>query len=159
VARLNLHASAEVFNEDFAAGDTDLLLRLSASFLDQGDYRNDWRPNQSSWPQRSLYLDAAWWVDESQRFLIARYSRGHMWKLDAPGAQALGPYAMLQASEQDRHQDLRTALGVNWQLWFAEDTYNAYRNSLSLKLEYQRSLGGNLYQQRGGWMGSLELAF
>ena len=156
---LNLHASAEVFNEDFAAGDTDLLLRLSASFLDQGDYRNDWRPNQSSWPQRSLYLDAAWWVDESQRFLIARYSRGHMWKLDAPGAQALGPYAMLQASEQDRHQDLRTALGVNWQLWFAEDTYNAYRNSLSLKLEYQRSLGGNLYQQRGGWMGSLELAF
>lgn len=155
----NINVSGEVFHEDFAEGDTDVLLRASASFLDQGEYRNDWRPAEDDWAQRLLYLDAAWWVDESQRFLVARYSRGHLWKLDTTSAQAAGPYAMLQGSEQDQQQDLRAGLGLSWQLWFDEDHYNAFHNSLTLRVEYQWSLGGNLFDRRDGWMGGLELAF
>lgn len=155
----NVNVSGEVFHEDFAEGDTDFLLRASASLLDQGEYRNDWRPTEDDWAQRLLYLDAAWWVDESQRFLIARYSRGHLWKLDTSSAQAAGPYAMLQGSEQDQQQDLRAGLGLSWQLWFAEDHYNAYHNNLTLRVEYQWNLAGNLFDRRDGWMGGLELAF
>lgn len=155
----NINLSGEVFHDDFAEGDTDFLLRASASLLDQGEYRNDWRPTEDDWAQRLLYLDAAWWVDESQRFLIARYSRGHLWKLDTSSAQAAGPYAMLQGSEQDQQQDLRAGLGLSWQLWFAEDHYNAYHNNLTLRVEYQWNLAGNLFDRRDGWMGGLELAF
>ncbi len=155
----NINVSGEVFHEDFAEGDTDFLLRASASLLDQGEYRNDWRPTEDDWAQRLLYLDAAWWVDESQRFLIARYSRGHLWKLGTASAQAAGPYAMLQGSEQDQQQDLRAGLGLSWKLWFDEDHYNAFHNNLTLRVEYQWNLGGNLFDRRDGWMGGLELAF
>lgn len=74
-------------------------------------------------------------------------------------AQAAGPYAMLQGSEQDQQQDLRAGLGLSWQLWFDEDHYNAFHNNLTLRVEYQWNLGGNLFDRRDGWMGGLELAF
>ncbi|WP_177345240.1 phage receptor [Pseudomonas sp. CC6-YY-74] len=155
---LNLNLSAELYREDFGVADNDLMLRATASFLDQGNYRNDWRPTQDSWPERSLYLDAAWWVDESERLLLVRYNQGQMFKLGSQGAQALGPYAMLQGTEQDAQQDVRLGAGLRWQLWFGATQYSAYRHRLALKVEYQQALGGTLYDGSNGWLLGVELA-
>lgn len=157
----NINLYAELYHEANLEGEdgrgTDVLLRATASFLDQGEYRNDWRPQQQSWPERSLYLDAAWFVRENERLLLARYQRGHAFKLPLPGAQTLTPYVMAQAMAIDSRQDARVGAGMRWQLWFNDDTYNAFRSRLAVRLEYQRGLGGNLYDKAGGWLFGVEL--
>ncbi|TBU86558.1 NfrA family protein [Phytopseudomonas dryadis] len=143
--------------------DVDLLLRASASLLDQGKWRNDWRTDERDWGERSLYLDAAWWSKSGDKQLLARYQQGHVFKLPTASAQTLMPYALLQAGSQsgelDWREDLRAGVGVRWQLWFDDDRYNAFRGRLSLRVEYQQSLGGTLYDGEGGWLTGLELNF
>jgi len=155
---INLNLYGEFFREDKRVADNDLMLRASASFLDQGEYRNDWRVDQNHWPERSLYLDAAWWVDESERLLVTRFTRGHAFKLPTSSAQTLSPYLVGQGTEQDRQQDLRVGAGLRWQLWFDDDRYNAYRRRLSMSVEYQQALGGNLYERANGLQIGIELA-
>ena len=155
---INLNLYGELFREDKRVADNDLMLRASASFLDQGEYRNDWRADQNHWPERSLYLDAAWWVDESERLLVTRFTRGHAFKLPTSSAQTLSPYLVGQGTEQDRQQDLRVGAGLRWQLWFDDDRYNAYRRRLSMSVEYQQALGGNLYERANGLQIGIELA-
>jgi adsorption protein A len=155
---INLNLYGELFREDKRVADNDLMLRASASFLDEGEYRNDWRVDQSHWPERSLYMDAAWWVDESERLLVTRFTRGHAFKLPTSSAQTLGPYLVGQGTEQDRQQDLRVGAGLRWQLWFDDDRYNAYRRRLSMSVEYQQALGGNLYERANGLQIGIELA-
>lgn len=155
---INLNLYGELFREDKRVADNDLMLRASASFLDQGEYRNDWRVDQNHWPERSLYLDAAWWVDESERLLVTRFTRGHAFKLPTSSAQTLSPYLVGQGTEQDRQQDLRVGAGLRWQLWFDDDLYNAYRRRLSMSVEYQQALGGNLYERANGMQIGIELA-
>lgn len=143
--------------------DVDFLLRASASLFDQGEYRNDWRTDdQSEWNERSLYLDAAWWTKRGEHQLLARYQKGRTYKLPFAGAQTLMPYAMLQLTSQetdDWREDLRTGLGVRWQLWSHDDSYTAYRGRLSMRLEYQQALGGTLYGGENGWLSALEWNF
>lgn len=157
----NINLYAELYHEANLEGDdsrgTDLLLRATASFLDQGEYRNDWRPTQQNWPERSLYLDAAWFVRESERLLLARYQQGHTFKLPLPGAQTLMPYLMAQAMAIDNRQDVRVGAGLRWQLWFDDDRYNAFRARVAIRLEYQRGLGGSLYDQADGWLLGAEM--
>lgn len=136
----------------------DLLLRATASLFDQGEYRNDWRPAQNSWKERDLYLDAAWFVRSNQRQFLARYQQAAVFKLPVPGAHTLAPYAMAQWAHQAQMHDLRAALGVRWQWWLDEDRYNAYRDRLSIKLEYQHALSGTLYRRAGGWLFGVELS-
>ncbi len=155
---INLNLYGEFFREDKRVADNDLMLRASASFLDQGEYRNDWRVDQNHWPERSLYMDAAWWVDESERLLVTRFTRGHAFKLPTSSAQTLSPYLVGQGTEQDRQQDLRVGAGLRWQLWFDDDRYNAYRRRLSMSVEYQQALGGNLYERTNGLQIGIELA-
>lgn len=155
---INLNLYGEFFREDKRVADNDLMLRASASFLDQGEYRNDWRVDQNHWPERSLYMDAAWWVDESERLLVTRFTRGHAFKLPTSSAQTLSPYLVGQGTEQDRQQDLRVGAGLRWQLWFDDDRYNAYRRRLSMSVEYQQALGGNLYERANGLQIGIELA-
>lgn len=169
---LNLNLYGELYSEGqlkSQAGqprdkgvDVDFLLRASASLFDQGEYRNDWRTDQSNWNERSLYLDAAWWTKRGEHQLLARYQQGRAYKLPFAGAQTLMPYAMLQLTSQetdDWREDLRTGLGVRWQLWSHEDRYTAYRGRLSMRLEYQQALGGTLYGGENGWLSALELNF
>lgn len=155
---INLNLYGEFFREDKRVADNDLMLRASASFLDQGEYRNDWRVDQNHWPERSLYMDAAWWVDESERLLVTRFTRGHAFKLPTSSAQTLSLYLVGQGTEQDRQQDLRVGAGLRWQLWFDDDRYNAYRRRLSMSVEYQQALGGNLYERANGLQIGIELA-
>ena len=142
---------------------TDYLLRATASFLDQGRFRNDWRVDESDWEERFLYLDAAWWTKAGDHQWLSRFQQGHAWKLPFNGAQTLMPYGFLEFATQDPsndwRQDLRTGLGLRWQWWFDDDIYNAYRAHLTVRTEYQQSLGGNLYEGGNGVLLGVELNF
>lgn len=142
---------------------TDYLLRTTASFLDQGRFRNDWRVDESDWEERFLYLDAAWWTKAGDHQWLSRFQQGHTWKLPFNGAQTLMPYGFLEFATQDPsndwRQDLRTGIGLRWQWWFDDDIYNAYRAHLSVRTEYQQSLGGNLYEGGNGVLLGVELNF
>lgn len=142
---------------------TDYLLRSTASFLDQGRYRNDWRVDENDWEERFLYLDAAWWTKAGDHQWTSRFQQGHAWKLPFNSAQTVMPYGFLEFASQDPNndwrQDLRTGLGLRWQWWFNDDTYNAYRAHLTVRTEYQQSLGGNLYEGGNGVLLGVELNF
>lgn len=142
---------------------TDYLLRGTASFLDQGQYRNDWRIDESDWDERFLYLDAAWWTKAGDHQWLSRYQQGHAWKLPVSTAQTLMPYGFLELAAQDPRnhwrQDLRTGVGLRWQCGFDDDQYNAYRSRLTIRAEYQQSLGGNLYEGSNGVLVGVELNF
>ncbi|WP_085683874.1 MULTISPECIES: phage receptor [unclassified Pseudomonas] len=142
---------------------TDYLLRATASFLDQGKYRNDWRVDENDWDERFLYLDAAWWTKAGDHQWLSRFQQGHAWKLPNSGAQTIMPYGFLEFASQDPsndwRQDLRTGVGLRWQWWYDEDRYNAYRSKLTVRTEYQQSLGGNLYEGGNGVLVGVEWNF
>ncbi|MFJ2357133.1 phage receptor [Pseudomonas fluorescens] len=142
---------------------TDYLLRATASFLDQGQYRNDWRVDESDWDERFLYLDAAWWTKAGDHQWLSRFQQGHAWKLPSNAAQTIMPYSFLEFASQDPsndwRQDLRTGVGLRWQWWYDDDRYNAYRSKLTVRTEYQQSLGGNLYDGGNGVLLGVEWNF
>ncbi|WP_047304983.1 NfrA family protein [Pseudomonas fluorescens] len=142
---------------------TDYLLRTTASFLDQGQYRNDWRIDERDWNERFLYLDASWFTKSAYHLWLSRYQQGHTWKLPVDTAQTIMPYGFVEFAAQDpQHdwrQDLRTGIGLRWQYWFNDDKYNAYRAHLTVRTEYQQSLGGNLYEGGNGVLLGVELNF
>lgn len=146
-----------------AESSNDLLLRATASFLDQGRYRNDWRIDEDDWDERFLYLDAAWWTRAGDHAWLSRFQQGHAWKLRGDSPQTIMPYGFLEFSSQDPsndwRQDARTGVGVRWQWWFDDDRYNAYRGSLKVRAEYQQSLGGNLYERANGVLLGVEMNF
>ncbi|UTL93526.1 phage receptor [Pseudomonas fluorescens] len=146
-----------------AESSNDLLLRATASFLDQGDWRNDWRVDEDDWNERFLYLDAAWWTRAGDHAWLSRYQQGHAWKLPGNSPQTLMPYGFVEFSSQDPsndwRQDARAGVGVRWQWWFDDDRYNAYRGSLKVRAEYQQSLGGNLYKSANGVLVGAEMSF
>lgn len=156
---------ADQFNDHRQDGhtSTDYLLRGTASFLDQGRFRNDWRIDENDWEERFLYLDAAWWTKAGDHQWLSRFQQGHTWKLPFTGAQTLMPYGFLEFASQDPsndwRQDLRTGVGVRWQWWFDDDIHNAYRAHLTVRTEYQQSLGGNLYEGGNGVLLGVELNF
>ncbi|MDH0649045.1 phage receptor [Pseudomonas sp. GD03858] len=146
-----------------AESSNDLLLRATASFLDQGRYRNDWRIDEDDWDERFLYLDAAWWTRAGDHAWLSRFQQGHAWKLPAQSPQTIMPYGFLEFASQDPsndwRQDARAGVGVRWQWWFDDDRYNAYRGSLKVRAEYQQSLGGNLYERANGVLLGVEMTF
>lgn len=141
----------------------DVLLRATASFFDQGDYRNDWRVDEDSWNERSLYLDAAWWTHSDSYQWLSRYQQGRTFKLPTDSAQTLMPYGFAEMSAQrtdgDWREDTRTGVGLRWQLRWDDDTYNAYRKNVSVRVEYQNALGGNLYDKSDGVFVGMEFGF
>ncbi|WP_446731651.1 NfrA family protein, partial [Pseudomonas soli] len=146
-----------------AESSNDLLLRATASFLDQGKYRNDWRIDEDDWDERFLYLDAAWWTRAGDHAWLSRFQQGHAWKLPSQSPQTIMPYGFLEFASQDPsndwRQDARAGVGVRWQWWFDDDRYNAYRGSLKVRAEYQQALGGNLYERGNGVLLGVEMNF
>ncbi|BAN47483.1 phage receptor [Metapseudomonas resinovorans] len=142
---------------------TDLLLRATASFFDQDQYRNDWRVDESEWNERFLYLDAAWWTRAGDHAWLSRYQQGRAYKLPVDSPQTLMPYGFLEFSAQDPsndwRQDWRTGVGLRWQYWYGDDRYNAYRAHVTVRTEYQWGLGGNLYEQAEGVLVGVEVNF
>ncbi|WP_168173739.1 phage receptor [Thalassospira sp. TSL5-1] len=143
--------------------DNDLILRATASFLDQNDYRNDWRVDKNDWNERFVNLDLSWWTRSGNHMASSRFQQGHSFKLPTQSAQTIMPYGFIEASAQDPddtwRQDVRTGVGVRWQLYTDDDKYNAYRTRVHARLEYQKSLGGNLYEGADGILFGLEVNF
>jgi bacteriophage N4 adsorption protein A len=139
---------------------TDLLLRVNGSLLDQGPWNAEWKEDRRAWNERSLYFDAAWFVNQAQTLSLVRYSQGRTWRLggglQGGVAQTLGPYLLGQFTQQNAQTDLRVGLGLRWQLWFGEDQRRAYRRKLTARAELQQSLGGNLYSNSTGVVLSLQ---
>jgi adsorption protein A len=134
---------------------TDLLLRVNGSLLDQGPWNAEWKEDRRAWTERSLYFDAAWFVNQAQTLSLVRYSQGRTWRLGR-AAQTLGPYLLGQFTQQNGQTDLRVGLGLRWQLWFGQDQRRAYRRKLTARAELQQSLGGNLYSNSTGVVLSLQ---
>ena len=147
----------------YAQTSTDYLLRATASFLDQGEYRNDWRVDEQDWNERSLYLDAAWWTKAGDHQWLSRFQQGRVWKLHTEGAQTLMLYGFGEFSTQDPdndwRQDLRSGIGLRWQLWYGDSRYNAFPAHVTVRTEYQFGLGGNLYERANGWLLGMEVNF
>lgn len=147
----------------YAQTSTDYLLRATASFLDQGAYRNDWRIDEQAWSERSLYLDAAWWTKAGDHQWLSRFQQGHVWKLHTESAQTLMLYGFGEFSTQDPdndwRQDLRSGIGLRWQLWYGDSRYNAFPAHVTVRTEYQLGLGGNLYERANGWLLGVEVNF
>jgi adsorption protein A len=144
----NLNTFAEIYSP--ARGSTDLMLRTSASLLDAGDLRDDWRPLDNRWHWQSLYLDAAYFVRADDYQLYASYIRGYDFRLPDRVPHALAPYVTVYSGHSRSFSDTGAGLGLRYRRWFAEDRYNAWRNRVDLRLELNRSLAGDR-RDTNGW--------
>ncbi len=153
---LNTNLFAEAYQGQLGqVSSTDLLLRVNGSLLDQGPWNAEWKEDRRAWNERSLYFDAAWFINQAQTLSLVRYSQGRTWRL-GQSAQTLGPYLLGQFTQQNAQTDLRVGLGLRWQLWFGQDLRRAYMRKLTARAELQQSLGGNLYSNSTGVVLSLQ---
>lgn len=153
---LNTNLFAEAYQGQLGRlTSSDLLLRVNGSLLDQGHWNAEWKEDRRAWNERSLYFDAAWFVNQGQTLSLVRYSQGRTWRL-GQSSQTLSPYLLGQFTQQNAQTDLRVGLGLRWQLWFGQDQQRAYRRKLTTRAELQQSLGGNLYSNSTGVVLSLQ---
>ena len=154
---LNMNLFGEAYQGTLGqVSSTDLLLRINGSFLDQGHWNAEWKENRQAWNERSLYVDAAWFVGQNQVLSLLRYSQGRSFKLPGSRAQTLSPYAFVQGTQQNALADLRLGLGLRWQWWLDQDQHRAYRRKLTGRAELQQSLAGDLYSRSTGVVLSLQ---
>lgn len=154
---VNMNLFTEAYQGQLGQANTsDLLLRINGSLLDQGHWNAEWKEDRRAWNERSLYLDAAWFVNQNQTLSLARYSQGRTWRLGQGWAQTLSPYALGQFSQQNSQTDLRIGLGLRWQLWLQQDRLRAYRRKITARAELQQSLAGDLYRNGTGVVLSLQ---
>jgi bacteriophage N4 adsorption protein A len=157
IINLNLNLFTEAYQGQIGQADSsDLLLRVTASFLDQGDWSAEWREDRRAWNERALYVDAAWFVNQQQTLSLLRYSQGRTWRLGSDAAQTISPYVLGQLSQQNDAMAFRVGAGVRWQLWFDDDALRAYRRKLTLRGELQQSLAGDLYRNSTGVVFSIQ---
>lgn len=144
----NLNLYAEIFEP--YRGDTDLMLRVSASLLDDGELRDDWRAQQDGWHWQSLYLDAAWFSVAENYQLYASYTRGYDVKLSTQRPHTVAPYVSLWSGHSRDFSDTAAGLGARYRHWFSQDTYSAWRNRVDIRLELYRSVAGDR-KHTNGW--------
>jgi adsorption protein A len=128
----------------------DVLLRASASFLNGGEHGDDWHPSQAGWFSRNLYLDAAQYLRARYTAFTADYRTSYHRRVSS--SATLEPYGHVQfngsrTSRFDR--DLRTGLGVRWNLWYGASQYDAAPHKLSFGLEFQQALDTYLVDRNG----------
>jgi adsorption protein A len=157
ITNLNLNLFTEAYQGQIGQADSsDLLLRTTASFLDQGDWSAEWREDRRAWNERALYVDTAWFVNQQQTLSVLRYSQGRTWRLGSDSAQTISPYLIGQLSQQNDAMALRVGAGLRWQLWFDDDALRAYRRKLTLRGELQQSLAGDLFRNSTGVVFSIQ---
>lgn len=157
IAGVNMNLFTEAYQGQIGEAQTnDLLLRINGSLLDQGRWNAEWKEDQRAWNERSLYLDAAWFVNQNQTLSLARYSQGRTWRIGRGLAQTLSPYLLGQFTQQNSLADLRVGLGLRWQLWLQQDRLRAYRRKITTRIELQQSLAGDLYRNSTGLVLSLQ---
>lgn len=133
-------AVEEQFALDHHHGETDTMLRASASFFNGGQYSDDWHPNGSAWFAQNLYLDAAQYVRQDIQAWTADYRTS--WHQKVGQRQTIEPYAHIQLNGyRDEHTQGSQlgGLGVRWNIWTGQTRYDAWPHKVSLGLEYQHT--------------------
>jgi adsorption protein A len=128
----------------------DVLLRASASFLNEGPHGDDWHPSGTGWFAQNLYLDAAHYVDAARSGVTVDYRTGYHGKVT--GNQTMEPYVHVQANGLRTvafEHDLRAGAGVRWNLWYGAGRYDAARHKLSLGVEFQHAFDTYLDDTHG----------
>lgn len=125
-------------------GKSDVMLRASASFFNDGKYSDDWHPTGKGWMAQNLYLDAAHFVRADYQLYTADYRMS--WHQKTSGHQTIEPYwhAQYNASTDTPYRDNTLGgVGVRFNTWFGETHYNAYPHKVSVGLEYQHAFSGH----------------
>lgn len=133
-------AIEEQFALDHHHGETDTMLRASASFLNSGKFSDEWHPNGRGWFAQNLYLDAAQYVRQNNQAWTADYRAS--WHQKVAQNQTIEPYAHVQVNGfRDDHTEGNQlgGIGVRWNIWTGQSQYNAWPHKVSLGLEYQRT--------------------
>jgi len=121
-------------------GETDTMLRASASLFNNGEFSDEWHPNGSGWFAQNLYLDAAQYVRQDIQAWTADYRAS--WHQKVAHGQTVEPYAHIQVNG---YRDGKTTgsqiggVGVRWNIWTNETQYDAWPHKISLGVEYQRT--------------------
>jgi len=133
-------AVEEQFALDHHHGETDTMLRASASFFNNGKYSDEWHPNGSGWFAQNLYLDAAEYIRQDIQAWTADYRTS--WHQKVGQHQTIEPYAHIQINGyRDGHTEGTQlgGLGVRWNIWTGQTQYDAWPHKVSLGLEYQHT--------------------
>lgn len=145
---------------DRQKADADLMLRASASFLNDGKYSDDWHPTGKGWMAQNLYLDAAHYVKADYQIYTADYRMS--WHHKISDHQTIEPYAHAQFnsstnypvySDGEKYRIYRDntleGIGVRFNHWYGESHYDAYPHKVSVGLEYQHVSGGHHHETTG----------
>jgi bacteriophage N4 adsorption protein A len=128
----------------------DVMLRASASFLNGGRYGDDWHPSGNGWVSRNLYIDAARYLDANYSAVTIDYRTSYHRKVSAQ--QTLEPYVRVQLSgiENSRiDRDVRSGLGLRWNIWTGATHYDAPPHKLSVGIEFQQAFTTYLSDRNG----------
>lgn len=141
---------------------TDLLVRASASLLNDGRHSDDWHPLGSGWFARSLYLDLAHYLRDERTAFTADLRGSYHWKL-AEG-RSLEPYTHVQytgvrhAALDRFDKDIRAGVGLRLNQWSGGSVHDAYPTRTSVGIEYQHAFRSFLDERdvvlatlRGRW--------
>ncbi len=130
-------------------GESDTMLRASASLFNDGKYSDEWHPNGQGWFAQNLYLDAAHYVRQDYQAWTADYRAS--WHQKIAEGQTIEPYAHAQISgyrDGSTRGGEYVGVGVRWNIWSGQTRYDAWPHKVSLGLEYQRTL--NTINQNAG---------
>ena len=128
----------------------DVLLRASASFFNGARHGDDWHASGRGWVSRNLYLDAARYLDASYSAFTTDYRTSYHRKVSSN--QTVEPYGHLQVSgiksvQVDR--DIRSGVGLRWNLWAGANQYDAPSHKVSVGLEFQQAFKTYLSDRNG----------
>ena len=128
----------------------DVLLRASASFFNGARHGDDWHASGRGWVSRNLYLDAARYLDASYSAFTTDYRTSYHRKVSAN--QTVEPYGHLQVSgikSVNVDSDIRSGVGLRWNLWAGASHYDAPSHKISVGLEFQQAFKTYLTDRNG----------
>jgi adsorption protein A len=136
---INLAVEEQTPLDHVAGNQTQAMLRASASFLNSGNYSDDWHPTGPGWIAQNLYLDAAHYMTSGLTSLTSDYRISYHDKIEI--GQTIEPYTHLQLNTLNNqvNHDLRAGLGVRWNCWSGNTQYNAYPSKVYIGLEAQHA--------------------
>jgi bacteriophage N4 adsorption protein A len=138
----------------FSDGEQRLLpfIRLSGDFLNQDDWRNGWR-FENSWWERQWYNDILYFTDNEQIFAISRFDGGYVWPLSTETKQTVKFYGLVQfdyrkqpisTKELKAFDQTSIGMGIQWRLFDTPSSKNQSASVWSASLELRNRVLGDL---------------
>lgn len=160
---INLLASTGVIY--FSDGDEQFqpFIRLSGDFLNQGEWRNGWRFDNSWW-ERQWYNDILYLPDNKQIFAISRFDGGYVKPLATETKQTIKVYGLLQYDYRKQpisdtalagFDQVSIGIGIQWRLFESPNNKNDAASTWSANLEVRNKFSGDLTNDDTGLFFSL----